>query len=63
MDEYELLFEDPTYPEGYSPPNYVAQRYVIAFKQKTKQSTSWQSASDSNLSETEECSTSFADII
>ncbi|XP_018571132.1 SAGA-associated factor 29 [Anoplophora glabripennis] len=40
MDEYELLFEDSTYPEGYSPPHYVAQRYVIAFKQKTKQSTS-----------------------
>ncbi|KAJ8978940.1 hypothetical protein NQ317_003001 [Molorchus minor] len=33
-DDYELLFEDATYPEGYSPPHYVAQRYVIAFKQK-----------------------------
>ncbi|KAJ8928859.1 hypothetical protein NQ314_018516 [Rhamnusium bicolor] len=40
MDEYELLFEDPTYSEGYSPPHYVAQRYVIAFKQKNKLSTS-----------------------
>ncbi|RZB39801.1 SAGA-associated factor 29 -like [Asbolus verrucosus] len=36
-DEYEILFEDATYPEGYSPPLYVAQRYVIAIKQKTKQ--------------------------
>ncbi|EFA06014.1 SAGA-associated factor 29 [Tribolium castaneum] len=36
-DEYEILFEDAAYPEGYSPPLYVAQRYVIAIKQKTKQ--------------------------
>ncbi|CAG9821476.1 unnamed protein product [Phaedon cochleariae] len=38
-DEYELLFEDKTYPEGYSPPHYVVQRYVIAYKQKNKQTT------------------------
>ncbi|CAH1991294.1 unnamed protein product [Acanthoscelides obtectus] len=38
-DEYELLFEDSTYPEGYSPPHYVVQRYVIAFKQKNKQAS------------------------
>lgn len=31
-DEYEILFEDATYPEGYSPPLCVAQRYVIAIK-------------------------------
>uniref|UniRef100_A0A182MLN5 SGF29 C-terminal domain-containing protein n=1 Tax=Anopheles culicifacies TaxID=139723 RepID=A0A182MLN5_9DIPT len=35
-DEYEVLFEDPTYPEGYSPPLFVAQRYVIAIKQNKK---------------------------
>nr|XP_023026668.1 uncharacterized protein LOC111514645 [Leptinotarsa decemlineata] len=39
IDEYELLFEDPTYQEGYSPPHYVVQRYVIAYKQKNKQNT------------------------
>lgn len=39
-DEYELLFEDSSYAEGYSPPHYVVQRYVIAYKQnKHKQST------------------------
>ncbi|XP_053664987.1 SAGA-associated factor 29 [Anopheles marshallii] len=35
-DEYEVLFEDPTYPDGYSPPLFVAQRYVIAIKQNKK---------------------------
>ncbi|ETN66734.1 coiled-coil domain-containing protein 101 [Anopheles darlingi] len=25
-EEYEVLFEDPTYPDGYSPPLFVAQR-------------------------------------
>ncbi|XP_065350572.1 SAGA-associated factor 29 [Cloeon dipterum] len=34
MDEYEVLFEDATYPDGYSPPLTVAQRYVIAAKEK-----------------------------
>lgn len=34
--EYELLFEDASYPEGYSPPLFVAQRYVIAFKHTKK---------------------------
>ncbi|CAH0551360.1 unnamed protein product [Brassicogethes aeneus] len=33
-DEYEVLFEDKTYPGGYSPPLCVAQRYIIAIKQK-----------------------------
>ncbi|XP_022921056.1 SAGA-associated factor 29 [Onthophagus taurus] len=37
MDEYVLLFEDPSYAEGYSDPLCVAQRYVIALKLKTKQ--------------------------
>ena len=37
MDEYELLFEDANYPEGYSPPLCVAQRYVLTFKQNSKQ--------------------------
>lgn len=38
-DKYEVLFEDPTYKNGYSPPTYVAQRYVIALKQSgSKQS-------------------------
>ncbi len=27
-DEYEVLFEDSSYPEGFSPPLKVAQRYV-----------------------------------
>lgn len=42
--DYELLFEDPSYTEGYSPPLLVSQRYVIAFKQtkKTSSVASWQ---------------------
>lgn len=36
IDEYEVLFEDANYSEGYSPPLYVAQRYVIALKQTKK---------------------------
>ncbi|XP_045483600.1 SAGA-associated factor 29 [Harmonia axyridis] len=36
MDDYEILFEDQTYQEGYSPPLLVAQRYVISVKQKQK---------------------------
>ncbi|XP_065088101.1 SAGA-associated factor 29 [Ochlerotatus camptorhynchus] len=35
-EEYEVLFEDPTYADGYSPPLFVAQRYVIAIKQNKK---------------------------
>lgn len=34
--DYELLFEDASYPEGYSPPLLVAQRYVIAYKHTKK---------------------------
>ena len=35
-EEYEVLFEDPTYADGYSTPLNVAQRYVIAIKQNKK---------------------------
>lgn len=48
-DNYELLFEDPSYPEGYSPPLCVPQRYVIAFKEKSKPSR--QVVSDCSISE------------
>lgn len=33
-DEYEVLFEDPSYADGFSPPLTVAQRYVIAAKER-----------------------------
>jgi SAGA-associated factor 29 len=33
-DEYEILFEDSSYTEGFSPPLKVAQRYVIAIRDK-----------------------------
>lgn len=32
--DYEVLFEDSTYSNGYSDPMYVSQRYVISIKQK-----------------------------
>ncbi|KAG7168060.1 SAGA-associated factor 29-like, partial [Homarus americanus] len=35
-EEYEVLFEDPTYADGYSPPLMVAQRYVIQIKEVSK---------------------------
>lgn len=35
-DEYELLFEDAAYADGFSPPLCVPQRYVIAYKQTKK---------------------------
>lgn len=35
-DEYEVLFEDPSYADGYSPPLSVAQRYVIRVPEKKK---------------------------
>lgn len=50
-DNYELLFEDPSYPEGYSPPTSVPQRYVIAFKEKAKLSR--QVVSDCSMSDSE----------
>lgn len=36
MEEYEILFEDGDYPDGYSPPLKVAQRYVISVKESKK---------------------------
>lgn len=36
QDEYQVLFEDSSYPEGYSPPLSVAQRYVIVCKDNKK---------------------------
>lgn len=53
MDEYEVLFEDPTYPEGFSPPLYVAQRYVIPFKQSSRASSANPAAAASNSSQAE----------
>lgn len=35
-DDYSVLFEDTSYPEGYSPPLTVAQRYVILCKEEKK---------------------------
>ncbi|XP_043488949.1 SAGA-associated factor 29 [Polistes fuscatus] len=35
-DEYEVLFEDATYADGFSPPLTVAQRYVISIKESKK---------------------------
>nr|CAD7429816.1 unnamed protein product [Timema monikensis] len=40
VEEYEVLFEDPTYADGYSPPLTVAQRYVISIKDKKGKSQS-----------------------
>ncbi|XP_017771097.1 PREDICTED: SAGA-associated factor 29 isoform X2 [Nicrophorus vespilloides] len=37
VDEYEVLFEDTKYEEGYSPPYLVAQRYVISGQVKQQQ--------------------------
>lgn len=38
QEEYQVLFEDSSYSEGFSPPLMVAQRYVItiAIKEKKK---------------------------
>lgn len=43
-EEYELLFEDASYADGFSPPLCVPQRYVITYKQTKKVSSmsSWQ---------------------
>jgi len=35
-DDYEVLFEDPSYGDGYSPPLTVAQRYIIQVVEKKK---------------------------
>jgi len=36
QEEYQVLFEDSSYAEGFSPPLHSAQRYVIAIKEKKK---------------------------
>ncbi|KAL5017625.1 hypothetical protein ScPMuIL_007214 [Solemya velum] len=36
QDDYSVLFEDTSYPDGYSPPLMVAQRYVIICKEDKK---------------------------
>lgn len=36
QDDYQVLFEDSSYAEGYSPSLSVAQRYVIACKENRK---------------------------
>lgn len=36
QEEYEVLFEDATYLDGYSPPLNVPQRYVISIKESKK---------------------------
>ncbi|XP_001606291.2 SAGA-associated factor 29 [Nasonia vitripennis] len=36
QEEYEVLFEDATYADGYSPPLNVPQRYVISIKESKK---------------------------
>lgn len=48
--DYELLFEDASYPEGYSPALMVAQRYVIAFKntKKSGNTSSWPDENDAS---------------
>jgi len=33
-EDYEVLFEDPSYAEGFSPPLPVAQRYVLAIRDR-----------------------------
>ena len=35
-EDYLVLFEDTSYPDGYSPPLSVAQRYVIMCKEEKK---------------------------
>ena len=34
--DYQILFEDPSYADGYSPPLNVAQRYIIQVSEKKK---------------------------
>ena len=34
--EYSVLFEDTTYPDGYSPPLDVPQRYVLPVRETRK---------------------------
>ena len=41
-----MLFEDTSYPDGYSPPLAVAQRYVIVCKEDKKK---WKSQMNSDV--------------
>lgn len=34
-DDYQIAFEDNTFPSGYSPTLPVAQRYVVTYKQSS----------------------------
>ena len=36
QDDYSVLFEDTSYPDGYSPPLCVAQRYVVTSKENKR---------------------------
>jgi SGF29 tudor-like domain. len=60
-EEYEVLFEDPTYPDGFSPPLTVAQRYVISIKDKKGKSQSWQPASVTDVVTLPSASTEWMD--
>uniref|UniRef100_T1HGA4 SGF29 C-terminal domain-containing protein n=1 Tax=Rhodnius prolixus TaxID=13249 RepID=T1HGA4_RHOPR len=33
-EDYEVLFEDSNYPDGFAPPLNVSQRYVIDIKER-----------------------------
>ena len=35
-EDYQVLFEDSSYADGYSPPLHVAQRYIITVPEKKK---------------------------
>ena len=35
-DDYQVLFEDPSYADGYSPPLQVAQRNIITVPENKK---------------------------
>ena len=35
-DDYQIIFEDPSYADGYSPPQNVAQRYIIQVSETKK---------------------------
>ncbi|CAG9766147.1 unnamed protein product [Ceutorhynchus assimilis] len=54
VDEYEVLFEDQAYPEGFSPPLCVAQRYVIPCRQENRGATTLGAKAQGSDSEAEE---------
>lgn len=35
-DDYQVLFEDESYADGYSPPLQLAQRYIITVPENKK---------------------------